>query len=94
MESKDYVPFFDTKPAKGRVLFRLYAASMFVAICMVFAYRVSYFPSSLEGQLVERWAWSGMFLAELWFSWYWFLILVNRWNTIYRYPFKDRLSLR
>ncbi|KAJ0081922.1 hypothetical protein Patl1_09606 [Pistacia atlantica] len=31
---------------------------------------VSYFPSSLEGPAVERWAWSGMFLAELWFSWY------------------------
>ncbi|KAJ0017642.1 hypothetical protein Pint_09408 [Pistacia integerrima] len=69
MESKDYVPLFETKPAKGRILFRLYAASIFVAICMIFVYRVSYFLSSLEGPAVERWAWSGMFLAELWFSW-------------------------
>ncbi|KAJ0017641.1 hypothetical protein Pint_09409 [Pistacia integerrima] len=70
MESKDYVPLFETKPAKGRILFRLYAASIFVAICMIFVYRVSYFPSSLEGPAVARWAWSGMFLAELCFSWY------------------------
>ncbi|XP_031270406.1 cellulose synthase-like protein E1 isoform X2 [Pistacia vera] len=70
MESKDYVPLFETKPAKGRILFRLYAASVFVAICMIFVYRASYFPSSLEGPAIERWAWSGMFLAELWFSWY------------------------
>ncbi|KAL5771752.1 hypothetical protein ACOSP7_015906 [Xanthoceras sorbifolium] len=97
MEKKEYVPLFETKSAKGRSLFHLYAVSMFLGICMIFVYRVSYFPSSSsleEGGLDKRWVWMGLFFSEIWFSWYWFLTLVNRWNPVYRYTFKDRLSLR
>ncbi|CBI41095.3 unnamed protein product, partial [Vitis vinifera] len=36
----------------------------------------------------------GLFLSELWFSFYWFLTQFVRWNLVYRYTFKDRLSQR
>ncbi|KAK0595728.1 hypothetical protein LWI29_009418 [Acer saccharum] len=87
MEKRDD-HLFETKSAKGRSLFHLYGVSMFVSTCMIFVYRVSYFEE-------RYWVyWMGLFLSEIWFTWYFFLILVIRWNPIYRYTFKHKLSLR
>ncbi|XWS64954.1 hypothetical protein CRYUN_Cryun05aG0048600 [Craigia yunnanensis] len=91
MGNNDYVPLFETRPVKGRILFRLFAASILVGICFICIYRVRFFP--LAGK-VERWSWIGLFLSELWFSFYWFLTTVPRWNPVYRFPYKDRLSQR
>ncbi|KAK6289067.1 hypothetical protein POUND7_000608 [Theobroma cacao] len=91
MAKDDYVPLFETRPFKGRILFRLFAASIFVGICFICIYRVRFLPE--EGK-VERWTWIGLFLAELWFSFYWFLTAVCRWDSVYRLPYKDRLSQR
>ncbi|XVF56874.1 hypothetical protein PTKIN_Ptkin06aG0155300 [Pterospermum kingtungense] len=91
MGSGGNLPFFETKPPKGLVLFRLYAVSIFMAICFIFFYRVSYFPVEVK---TERWAWVGTFLAELWFTFYFFITVIVRWNPVYRYTFKDRLSSR
>ncbi|XWS58522.1 hypothetical protein CRYUN_Cryun08bG0041100 [Craigia yunnanensis] len=91
MGSNGYLPLFATRPARGLVQFRLYVASIFVGICFIWFFRVSYFP--VEGK-TERWAWVGMFLAELWFSFYFFITVVVRWNPVFRYTFKNRLSSR
>ncbi|KAE8660025.1 Cellulose synthase-like protein E1 [Hibiscus syriacus] len=91
-ERKDYLPLFETRPARGRQQFKLFSASIFIAICFVLVYRVTYFPSG-EAK-AERLAWLGLFLAELWFSFYWSLTLIRRWNPVFRYTFKDRLSSR
>ena len=91
MGSNGYLPLFETRPARGLVLFRLYVASIFIGICFIWFFRVSYFP--VEGK-TERWAWVGIFLAELWFSFYFFITLVVRWNPVFRYTFKNRLSSR
>ncbi|XVE62570.1 hypothetical protein DITRI_Ditri06bG0128700 [Diplodiscus trichospermus] len=91
MGSSGYLPLFETKPASGRLLFRLYAASIFIAICFILFYRVSYFP--VEGK-PELCAWVGMFLAELWFTLYFFITAVVKWNPVSRYTFKNRLSSR
>ncbi|XP_021281864.1 cellulose synthase-like protein E6 [Herrania umbratica] len=91
MGSNGYLPLFATRPARGLVLFRSYASSIFIGICFICFYRVSYCP--VEGK-IERWAWIGMFLAELWFSFYFFITAVVRWNPVYRNTFKDRLSSR
>lgn len=72
--TKHYDPLFETKSATERVLFWLYAASIFISICMIWIYRLSYFP--LEGETELRWTWLSIFLSELWFSWYWFLTVV------------------
>lgn len=93
MEKKNgYVPLFETKLAKGRLLFRLHAVSIFVSICMVFVYRLKYFPFS-EG-LEKVWLWTGLFLSEICFGFFWFLTAVIRWKPIRRYTYKDRLALR
>ena len=92
MAKNDYVPLFETRPIKGRILFRLFAASILVGICFIFIYRVRFFP--VGSGKVERWTWIGLFLAELWFSFYWFLTTVCRWNPVNRFPYKDRLSQR
>ncbi|KAJ4976193.1 hypothetical protein NE237_001299 [Protea cynaroides] len=88
----EYLPLFETKEAKGRVAYRLLAASMLLAICMVVVFRVKHVPTGEETQ--GRWAWIGLFLAELWFFLSWILHQAVRWNLVYRYTFKDRLSHR
>ena len=38
--------------------------------------------------------WIGLFVAELWFGFYWLLSLLVKWKPIYRTTHKHRLSLR
>ncbi|RVW33638.1 Cellulose synthase-like protein E6 [Vitis vinifera] len=85
------LPLFETKAAKGRLLFGLYAVSTFVGICLICVYRLTHLPE--EGE-VGRWPWIGLFLSELWYILYWFVILSVRWSPIYRNTFKDRLTQR
>uniref|UniRef100_A0A5B7BN89 Putative cellulose synthase-like protein E6 n=1 Tax=Davidia involucrata TaxID=16924 RepID=A0A5B7BN89_DAVIN len=87
-----YLPLFETKAVKGRVLHKLYAVSVFVGICLICVYRATHVPP--QGEINGRWAWIGLFMAELWFSFYWILTQFSRWNPVYRYTFKDRLSQR
>ncbi|XVF06600.1 hypothetical protein REPUB_Repub06bG0063100 [Reevesia pubescens] len=93
MGKNEYVPLFETRPVKGRIFFRLYAASILVGICFICIYRIRFFPAGVGGK-VERWTWIGMFLSELWFSFYWFLSTVCRWNLVRRFPYKHSLSQR
>ncbi|KAJ9690008.1 hypothetical protein PVL29_012597 [Vitis rotundifolia] len=93
MGKEGNLPLFETKVAKGRNLFKCYAASVFVGIIFICVYRAIHFPAA-NGQVLRRWAWIGLFLSELWFSLYWFVSQFSRWNPIYRYTFKDRLSQR
>ncbi|GMI84527.1 cellulose synthase like E1 [Hibiscus trionum] len=92
MGKSRYLPLFETRPARGRLLFRSYAASIFIAICFIFWYRLTYFPA-LE-TTTETWVWVGMFLSELWFTFYFFITVIVRWNPVFRSTFKDRLSSR
>ncbi|KAB2058680.1 hypothetical protein ES319_A11G250300v1 [Gossypium barbadense] len=91
MAKKEYVPLFETRKVKGRILFRCIAASIFLGICFIIMYRIRYFP---VGGKAERWTWIGLFLSELWFSFYWLLTTVCRWNAVIRIPFIHRLSQR
>ncbi|OMO55268.1 Cellulose synthase [Corchorus olitorius] len=92
MGRNGYLPLFETRPAKGLALFRAYAASIFIAIFFLSFYRITYFPV-IEGK-PTKFAWIGMFLSELWFAFYFFIIVIVRWNRVFRYTFKDRLSSR
>ncbi|KAF9625242.1 hypothetical protein IFM89_020828 [Coptis chinensis] len=89
-EGEGYLPLFETKEAKGQNAYRLFSLSRFVGIIMVWVYRITYTPVELE----QRWAWIFLFLAELWFGLYWVVTQSNRWNSVCRYTFKDRLSNR
>ncbi|KAL5548653.1 hypothetical protein UlMin_003884 [Ulmus minor] len=86
-----HLPLFETKRAKGRFIYRLFAVSIFVGICLIFVYRVNHIPKPDED---GRWAWIGLLVAELWFCFYWLLTQAVRWNRTYRHTFKERLSKR
>lgn len=92
MDNNGYLPLFETSPARGLVFFRSYAASIFIGICFICFHRLSYFPV-LE-TTTERWVWVGMLVAELWFSFYFFITVIVKWNPVFRSTFKDRLSSR
>ncbi|KAE8722255.1 Cellulose synthase like E1 [Hibiscus syriacus] len=90
---KDYLPLFETRQARGRQHeFQLLSASIFIVICFILVYRETYFPA--DEAKAERLTWLGLFLAELRFSFYWFHTLIHRWNPVFCFTFKDRLSSR
>ncbi|XP_020693015.2 cellulose synthase-like protein E6 [Dendrobium catenatum] len=82
---------FEVKIGKGRAWKWLYAGSMLLGLLLIWVYRASHVPEAGEK---GRWAWTAVFAAELWFGFYWFLTLSVRWNPIYRFTYKDRLSHR
>ncbi|KAK2640140.1 hypothetical protein Ddye_027935 [Dipteronia dyeriana] len=91
MVSDGYVPLFETNKFKGRVMYRLFSVSIFIGISFILAYRVGHIPGKgADG----KWAWIGLFAAELWFSFYWLCTQALRWNCVYKRTFKDRLSQR
>ncbi|KAL5699973.1 hypothetical protein ACHQM5_025482 [Ranunculus cassubicifolius] len=91
MESvrEGYLPLFETKEATGKIAYRLFSFSMFLGICMIWAYRLVV-PVKEE----QRWGWFLMFLAEFWFGFYWCLTQSIRWNCVKRHTFRDRLCQR
>ncbi|KAL5718910.1 hypothetical protein ACHQM5_011764 [Ranunculus cassubicifolius] len=87
-----YLPLFETEQVSGRNTYRLFSISMFVGISIIWVYRATHMVVSVKGE--ERWVWILMFLAEIWFGFYWVLTQSVRWNRVHRYTFKDRLSQR
>ena len=88
MGEADYLPLFETKMAKGRVLFKLYAASMLMGICLICTFRAIHAPAA------ARYSWIGLFMAEVWFTLYWLITQLVRWNPVHHVTFKQRLSNR
>ncbi|KAJ7960951.1 Cellulose synthase, partial [Quillaja saponaria] len=91
MGTDEHDPLFETKKGKGRVIYRLFSVSLFVGICLIWAYRLKHIPKEGED---GRWVWMGLLGSELWFGLYWVLTKAPRWNPVYRHTFKDRLSQR
>lgn len=90
----DHAPLFETRGPKviARVVYWVYATSVTAAIFGTWIYRVTQLPSAEES--LKRWAWVGLFMAELWYSFYWLATQSVRWNPVYRFTFKDKLSQR
>ncbi|KAL4562944.1 hypothetical protein LXL04_026975 [Taraxacum kok-saghyz] len=85
----DHFPLFETKKAKRRTLFKLYASSMAIAISSICVYRATHIP---EIGKTGRYLWIGLFMAELWFTFYWLITQLVRWNPVTHKTFKDKLS--
>ncbi|KAL7592812.1 hypothetical protein Lser_V15G31934 [Lactuca serriola] len=87
----EHFPLFETKQAKGRTLFKVYAASMAMGICLICVYRATQTP---EKGKTGRYLWIGLFMAELWFTFYWLITQLVRWNPVTHQTFKEQLSLK
>ncbi|PNX55845.1 cellulose synthase-like protein e1-like, partial [Trifolium pratense] len=83
---------------RGRVVYRLFAISLFVAISLIWLHRFNHIITTNHTQQEEEddggiWVWLGLLGAELWFGFYWILTQAFRWNQlVFRHPFKNRLS--
>ncbi|PIA26457.1 hypothetical protein AQUCO_09300038v1 [Aquilegia coerulea] len=86
------LPLFETKEAKFKNAYRLFLISMFIGICMIWVYRIT--QILFDDDVEERLVWMLLFLSELWFGFYWVITKSARWNRVYRYAFRDRLSHR
>jgi len=98
-EEEGYTPLFETKEAKGRLIYRIFAGTILAAICMVWIYRAITIQKAMvgyreEGRSLELWGLIGLFCAEIWFGFYWILTQSLRWRPVYRYSFKERLLIR
>ncbi|KAM0936503.1 putative cellulose synthase (UDP-forming) [Dioscorea sansibarensis] len=90
---RDDEGLFETRRGKGRRVYKLYAGSVFLGIVMIWVYRLIMILRGSSSS--SSWALMyGVFAAELWFGFYWVLTQAARWNLVFRYTFKDRLSLR
>ncbi|KAK7290610.1 hypothetical protein RIF29_05156 [Crotalaria pallida] len=96
MESDKYYSLFETTRARGwLIVYRVFAISMFVAICFIYIYRLSHIPLIIKGEEVGKsLAWLGLLGAELWFGLNWLCTQALRWNPVFRETFKSRLSQR
>ncbi|WCJ33115.1 cellulose synthase like E1 [Euphorbia peplus] len=90
---EQYRPLFETRSAKGKLFYRIFAGTVFVGIISIWVYRFVNVPKKGEDG-IRFWLWFGLVGAELWFSVYWVLTQALRWNQIHRYTFKDNLSRR
>ncbi|OIT28966.1 PREDICTED: cellulose synthase-like protein E6 [Nicotiana attenuata] len=88
-KDSNYVPLFETKGAKGRKLYWVYAISVLIGILFICFHRVNNVPT-IKG----RWGWIGLLMAEVWYICYWIITQSLRCNAVYRHTFKDRLSHR
>lgn len=85
------LPLFESKRARFRGIYRVFASTIFVGVCLIWVYRLTNIPRAGER---GRWAWIGMLMAEFWFGLYWIITQSVRWSVTYRQPLKNRLSQR
>ncbi|KAL6635048.1 hypothetical protein ACP70R_027719 [Stipagrostis hirtigluma subsp. patula] len=86
-------PLFATERATrtAAYAYRLFAGTVFAGVLLIWLYRATHVPPRSGGG-ARRWAWLGLSAAELWFGFYWLLMLSVRWSPVYRRAFRDRLS--
>ncbi|KAL2475994.1 Cellulose synthase-like protein E1 [Abeliophyllum distichum] len=85
---EEAVPLFETKGTKGNAAYKVFSLTIFLGIVSIWVYRLICIPRT------GRYAWIGMFVAELMFGMYWIITQSVRWNVVFRHPFKHRLSSR
>ncbi|TYG46713.1 hypothetical protein ES288_D11G278600v1 [Gossypium darwinii] len=54
LESKSYLPLFETRPARGRQLFQLFSASISITICFIWVYRLIQFKHKINTSYDRR----------------------------------------
>lgn len=90
LDDESHVGLFETKEARLRGVYKVFASTIFVAICWTWVYRVAYMSTVTSG----RWAWISVFVSEIAFGLYWIITQSVRWRIIYQTPFKHKLLHR
>ncbi|KAI4307853.1 hypothetical protein L6164_030988 [Bauhinia variegata] len=85
------LPLFETKEARFRLVYKVFASIIFAAICWIWVYRLTNIPGAGEQ---GRWAWIALSMSELAFGLYWILNQSVRWRIVNHYPFTERLTHR
>lgn len=89
-ESHVDVSLFETKEARFRGVYKVFASTIFAAICLIWVYRVANIPTVASG----RWTWISVMVSELCFGIYWIITQSVRWRILQQTPFKHTLSQR
>ncbi|KAG4964292.1 hypothetical protein AAZX31_14G012800 [Glycine max] len=84
------VGLFETKEARFRGVYKVFASTIFGAICLIWMYRVGNIPTVKSG----KWAWISVMVSELCFGLYWIITQSVRWRILQQTPFKHTLSQR
>lgn len=92
----DSEPLFETRRRIGRVIaYRVFSASVFVCICLIWFYRVTVTVEINENRTgLVRLLSLVMLFADICFGLYWVVTQASRWNPVWRFTFADRLSRR
>ncbi|CAJ1971522.1 unnamed protein product [Sphenostylis stenocarpa] len=89
-EEESRVRLFETKEGRFRGVYKVFASTIFAAICLIWVYRVGSMGEVRRG----RWAWMSAMVSEFGFGLYWIITQSVRWRIVYQTPFKHRLSHR
>ncbi|KAK7386013.1 hypothetical protein VNO78_32056 [Psophocarpus tetragonolobus] len=82
---------FETKVGRCRGVDRVFASTVFGAMCLIWAYRVRNIPTvGSSGRL----AWLSVMLSEFAFGLYWIITQSVRWRISFQIPFKHNLLQR
>ena len=88
---EEALPLFETKEARFRGAYKVFASTIFAAICLILVYRLTNIPTTAQG---GRWAWIAAFVSEIAFGVYWIITQSVRWRIAFQSPFKERLLHR
>ncbi|XP_072078244.1 cellulose synthase-like protein E6 isoform X4 [Arachis hypogaea] len=82
---------FETKEARFRGAYKLFASTILVSISLILFYRVTNFPTATR---TESWAWIVMLVSEILFGLYWIITQSVRWRIAFQSPSKHTLLQR
>ncbi|KAG2390739.1 Cellulose synthase-like protein [Vigna angularis] len=89
-EDESPVSLFETKEGRFRGLYKVFATTIFGAVCLIWVYRVVNMGRIERG----RWCWMSVMVSEFGFGLYWIITQSVRWRILYHTPFKHTLLNR
>ncbi|KAK7276975.1 hypothetical protein RIF29_18124 [Crotalaria pallida] len=96
-EQEELLPLFETKEARFRGVYKLFACTIFGGICLMLVHRLTnIIPADHEQEQEQNRYWGCIVLSmsELAFGLYWIITQSVRWRIVYQTPFKHRLLQR
>ncbi|XP_019456035.1 PREDICTED: cellulose synthase-like protein E6 [Lupinus angustifolius] len=94
-EIEERVGLFERKEVRKRGVYKVFASTIFAAICFIWVYRFRNIPYDDDDDDDGRyWYWLLLFMSEFAFGLYWIITQSVRWRIVYHTPFKHTLLNR